>query len=173
MEKIIASADEVNKILYRIAYQVIERNDNMNDVVISALLKGGLVPARKVQDILKEITGKEITFGQINISPYRDDQGSAKPLLAMSDMPNVDGKTVVIIDDVISTGRTVRAAIDAVFEYGRPAKIQLGVVVDVGHRELPIKPDFVGKNIPTAKDEKVKLDTADVNSISIKLIKQS
>lgn len=173
MEKIIASADEVNKILYRIAYQVIERNDNMDNVVLSALLKGGLVPARRVLDILKEITGKEIAFGQINISPYRDDQGSSKPLLAMSDMPNVDGKTVIIIDDVISTGRTVRAAIDAVFEYGRPDKIQLGVVVDVGHRELPIKPDFVGKNIPTAKDEKVKLDTADINSISIKLIKQS
>lgn len=172
MEKIIASADEVNKIFYRIAYQVIERNDNMDDVIVAALLKGGLIPAKKICSILKEITGKDIAFGQLNISPYRDDQGLSKPLLAVSDMPNVDGKTVILIDDVISTGRTVRAAIDAVFEYGRPDRIQFGVVVDVGHRELPIKPDFVGKNIPTAKNEKIKLNTDDINSISIRLIKQ-
>ena len=146
----------------RIAHEIIEKNPGEEDspLAIVGIHTRGAVLARRLHEAVTELSGAEIPIGDVDISFYRDDALGRSP----SDAPvvhathldfDVEGRTIVLVDDVLFTGRTVRAAIDALFDYGRPDKVQLAVLADRGHRELPIRPDYAGKNLPTARDERV------------------
>lgn len=142
----------------RISHEIAERNKGVQEVVLAGIKRRGVPLAGMICDNLKKIENTEVPFGTLDISFYRDDLSPAfeKPQVTGCEMPcDITGKKVVLIDDVIYTGRTARAAIEALFEFGRPQQIQLAVLIDRGHRELPIRPDYVGKNIPTSLSEKV------------------
>ncbi len=148
----------MQRALTRIAHEIIERNNGMDGVVLIGIRRRGVDLARILVEKLETIEGNRPPMGELDITLYRDDLSTLNdsPVLNGSDISfSVNGKTVVLVDDVIYTGRTVRAAIDAVMDLGRPARIQLAVLIDRGHRELPIRPDFVGKNIPTARNERI------------------
>ena len=154
----IMNEDDINRTLKRLSHEIIEKNQGIDDIVIIGIITRGVPLANRIAENIKEIETKDVPHGQIDITMFRDDyQTYIKAPVSVSEFPNIHNKTVILIDDVLYTGRTVRAGIDAVLEYGRPQKIQLAVLVDRGHRELPIKPDFVGKNIPTSEFEKVKV----------------
>jgi pyrimidine operon attenuation protein/uracil phosphoribosyltransferase len=156
--RIVLSADDVRRALTRIAHEIVERNHGLDDVVLVGLQRGGVWIAHALADILAGIdAGTPVPVGSIDVSFYRDDVG-IRPIVpgSVTDIPDsIDGRVVVLTDDVLFTGRTVRAALEALNEYGRPKAVQLAVIVDRGHRELPIRPDFVGKNLPTSRDENV------------------
>jgi pyrimidine operon attenuation protein/uracil phosphoribosyltransferase len=149
--------DEVSRALKRIAHEVIERNHGLAEVVVVGLQTGGVPLAERLVRVLKEIEGVSVPFGTLDVAFYRDDIG-LRPVLpeeVTSIQVELTGRTVVLVDDVLFTGRTVRAALDALADYGRARAVQLAVMVDRGHRELPIRPDYVGKNLPTRRDEVV------------------
>ena len=153
----VMTAPDVQRALTRIAHEVVERNHGIDRVVLVGLQTGGVPLARRLAAELERIDGKTVGLGSLDATFYRDDIG-LRPLLpeAVTDIPfDLDGLTVVLVDDVLFTGRTVRAALNALNDYGRPRAIQLAVMVDRGHRELPIRPDYVGKNLPTRRDEVV------------------
>ncbi len=153
----ILSADDLNRALTRMAHEIVERNHGIDDVVLIGLQTGGVAIAERLAELLIEIEGSAPPVGSLDVAFYRDDIG-LRPVLpeAATDIPcDLTGKVVVVVDDVLFTGRTVRAALNALGDYGRAAQIQLAVVVDRGHRELPIRPDFVGKNLPTSREELV------------------
>jgi pyrimidine operon attenuation protein/uracil phosphoribosyltransferase len=154
----VLSADDVRRALTRIAHEVAERNHGTEDLVVVGLQRGGVWIARQLADALTEIAGGVVVpLGSLDVSFHRDDVG-LRPIVpgSVTDIPvALDGKAVVLVDDVLFTGRTVRAALEALNDYGRPRSVQLAVVVDRGHRELPIRPDYVGKNLPTRRDEVV------------------
>jgi pyrimidine operon attenuation protein / uracil phosphoribosyltransferase len=160
-EKIVLREDELRRALTRIAHEIVERNPGSRDAPIPALVgihRRGAHLARRLCDSLRQLLGAEVPLGDLDIGFYRDDVAHRPeaPVVHASHVEfGVDGRTVVIVDDVLYTGRTVRAAIEALFDYGRPARVQLAVLVDRGHRELPIRPDYVGKNLPTARSERV------------------
>jgi pyrimidine operon attenuation protein/uracil phosphoribosyltransferase len=148
----------VERSLLRITHEIIERNHGTDGVVLLGIKRRGVPLAKKIAENIKKFEGVDVPVGYIDITLYRDDLSEQTEMPSASDtnIPcEITGKRVVIVDDVIYTGRTVRAAIEGVFEIGRPAYIQLAVLVDRGHRELPIRPDFVGKNIPTSRTEVV------------------
>ena len=158
MSKVLVDKDAFDRMLVRLSHEIIERNANINDVVLVGILRRGYTLANVISRRIYEITGTEVKVGALDITLYRDDLSeiSSTPSLKKANLDfSVTGKIVIIVDDVIFTGRTVRCAIDALFDLGRPSKIQLLELVDRGHRELPIKPDFVGKNIPTSLNEVV------------------
>ena len=147
----------VGRALRRIAHEIIEHNNGLDDLVVVGLQTGGGPLGARLVELLGEIEGAEVAYGTIDVAFYRDDV-SLRPVLpeAVTDIPlDLTGKTVVLVDDVLFTGRTVRAALDALADHGRARAVQLAVMVDRGHRELPIRPDYVGKNLPTRKDEVV------------------
>jgi pyrimidine operon attenuation protein / uracil phosphoribosyltransferase len=149
--------DDIQRAVWRMAHEVIERNHGLDDVVIIGLQTGGIGLARLLADDLNQIEQVEMAVGSLDVAFYRDDIG-LRPVLpeAVTDIPwDLGGKTVVLVDDVLFTGRTIRAALDALTDFGRPRSVQLAVMIDRGHRELPIRPDFVGKNLPTRRDEVV------------------
>jgi pyrimidine operon attenuation protein / uracil phosphoribosyltransferase len=154
----VMSADDVRRALTRIAHEVIERNAGLDDVVVVGLQTGGVPLARRLAAELERIEQVEdLPVGTLEVAFYRDDIG-LRPVMpeAVTDIPvDLGGKVVVLVDDVLFTGRTIRAALDALTDFGRPRAVQLAVMVDRGHRELPIRPDFVGKNLPTRRDEAV------------------
>lgn len=156
----------ISRSLTRLAHEIIEKNKGIDDVVLVGILTRGLPIAKRVAEKIEKIEGAAVEVGEIDITLYRDDLTTIadKPVIS-SDGINVEinGKHVVLLDDVIYTGRTVRAAMDALMDLGRPKTIQLGVLIDRGHRELPIRPDYVGKNVPTSRTEivKVKLNEMD------------
>lgn len=154
----VLSADDVRRALTRIAHEIVERNHGLDGVVLVGLQRGGVWVADALGAALAGIEpSRTVPVGAIDVSFHRDDVG-LRPIVPghVTDIPvPLDGTTVVLCDDVLFTGRTVRAALEALNEYGRPRAVQLAVVVDRGHRELPIRPDFVGKNLPTARDENV------------------
>ncbi|MHB8243971.1 MAG: bifunctional pyr operon transcriptional regulator/uracil phosphoribosyltransferase PyrR [Acidimicrobiales bacterium] len=159
-------ADGVSRALRRIAHEVIERNHGLEDVVVIGLETGGVPLAERLVRVLTEIEGMTVPFGSLDVAFYRDDIG-LRPVLPeeVTNIPlDLTGRTVVLVDDVLFTGRTVRAALDALADHGRARAVQLAVMVDRGHRELPIRPDYVGKNLPTRRDELVDV-TADGVSI--------
>ena len=149
---------DVTRALTRIAHEIIERNHGAADVVLLGIPSRGVPLARRIADMVAEVDGTAIPVGSLDVTMYRDDLRTRgiRPLEA-TDVPagGVDGKTVVLVDDVLFSGRTIRAALDALTDLGRPAAVQLAVLVDRGHRELPIRPDYVGKNIPTSLREAV------------------
>jgi len=151
-------ADDVGRALRRMAHEVVERNSGLDDVVLVGLQRGGVPLAEALGANLLEIEGRDVPVGALDVAFYRDDVAT-RPVLpeAASAIPvDLTGRTVVLVDDVLFTGRTVRAALSAVPEFGRPGRIQLAVLVDRGHRELPIRADYVGKNLPTARDESLR-----------------
>ena len=153
-------AEAVRRAVTRIAHEVIERNAGLEDLVIVGLQTGGVPLARSLADQLQQIEGTEVPCGSIDVAFYRDDIG-IRPVMpeAVTSIPvDLAGKIVVLVDDVLFTGRTIRAAIEALLDYGRPDRVQLAVLVDRGHRELPIRPDYVGKNLPTALEERVHVE---------------
>jgi pyrimidine operon attenuation protein/uracil phosphoribosyltransferase len=153
----VLDADDVRRAIWRMAHEVLERNHGLDDLVIVGLQTGGVTFARAMAEALEKIDGEAPPLGSLDVAFHRDDIG-LRPVLpsAVTEIPvDLTGRVVVLVDDVIFTGRTIRAALDAVHSYGRPRAVQLAVMVDRGHRELPIRPDFVGKNLPTRRDEVV------------------
>ncbi len=153
----VMSPDDVRRAVTRIAHEIIERNQGLDDVVVIGLQTGGVPLAERIAATLSEIDDRQVPLGVIDVAYYRDDMG-IRPVLpeASSAMPSdLTDKIVVLVDDVLFTGRTVRAALNALSDYGRARAVQLAVMVDRGHRELPIRPDYVGKNLPTRRDEQV------------------
>ncbi len=158
LKKVLMDKSEIERTLNRMAHEIVERNKGVEDLCLVGIRRRGDILAERIAKILKSIEGKEMPVGALDITLYRDDLSllSTAPVVRKSVIPcDITDKVVVIVDDVIFTGRTVRAAIDAIMDYGRPKCIQLAVLVDRGHRELPIHPDYVGKVIPTSKDENV------------------
>jgi len=151
------TGDDMRRALTRIAHEVVERNQGLDDVVIVGLQTGGVGLATRLAQALQRVEATEVQVGTLDVAFYRDDIG-LRPVMpeAVTDIAfDLTGKVVVLVDDVLFTGRTVRAALDALNDYGRPRAVQLAVMVDRGHRELPIRPDYVGKNLPTRRDEVV------------------
>jgi pyrimidine operon attenuation protein/uracil phosphoribosyltransferase len=154
---VILDAGAIQRALTRIAHEIAERNENGAAVVLAGIPEGGVPLAQRLGAILSEIWKHPVPTGSLDVSMHRDDLDQrAAPKIHPTVMPfDVNGKTVVLVDDVLFSGRTTRAAMDALNDFGRPEKIQLAVLIDRGHRDLPIKADFVGKNVPTAANEKV------------------
>jgi pyrimidine operon attenuation protein/uracil phosphoribosyltransferase len=172
-EKVVLDRDDIRRTLVRIAHEIVEKNAEPGDLAIVGIHRRGALLAQRLHRLVEDLLDAEIPHGDIDISFYRDDVGTrlAQPVVHASDVDfNPDEKTIVIVDDVLYTGRTVRAAIEALFDYGRPARVQLAVLADRGHRELPIRPDYVGKNLPTSHAERVnvRLDELDgVDEVAI------
>jgi pyrimidine operon attenuation protein/uracil phosphoribosyltransferase len=166
-EKTVLDREDVRRTLQRIAHEIVEKTGGEGIAVVGIHRRGAVLGAR-VRDLVAELVGEPVPLGDIDISFYRDDVSlrRSQPTVHAShiDFP-VEGATVVLVDDVLYTGRTVRAAIDALFDYGRPRKVQLAVLADRGHRELPIRPDYVGKNLPTASHERVNVRVEELDGV--------
>ncbi len=155
--------DDVRRAIWRMAHEIIERNHGTDGLVLIGLQTGGVPIASRLSEAIDSVSGVMVPLGCLDVAFYRDDIG-LRPVLpqATTEIPvDLTGKTVVLVDDVLFTGRTVRAALNALHDYGRARAIQLAVMVDRGHRELPIRPDFVGKNLPTRRDEMVDVNDAE------------
>src|SRR5213080_2618317 len=169
----------LDRTLSRIAHEIIERNADLDEVALVGIHTRGVPLAQRLRRLVEERSGEEVALGTVDITFYRDDvqvRGGEAPLHAQPvvratqlDFP-LEGRTVVLVDDVLYTGRTIRAAIDALFDYGRPARVQLAVLVDRGHRELPIRPDYVGKNLPTARGERIQVQLVEVDELDAVLL---
>jgi pyrimidine operon attenuation protein/uracil phosphoribosyltransferase len=154
----VMDADQIRRSLSRIAHEIVERNRGAGDVVLVGVVRRGDHLARRLAVKLAELEGAPVVVGTLDTSNHRDDRHLREPAhRTTSNMPSVDGKVVVLVDDVIHRGRTARAAMDALMDFGRPKAIQLAVLVDRGHRELPIRPDYVGKNVPTSDAERIEV----------------
>jgi pyrimidine operon attenuation protein/uracil phosphoribosyltransferase len=167
-EKVVLHEDDIERALRRIAHEIAERNPDDRGIAIVGIHRRGAFLARRLRDLLEALTGAEIPLGDLDIGFYRDDVASRPdaPVVHASHIDfDVTGRTVVIVDDVLFTGRTVRAAIEALFDYGRPERVQLAVLADRGHRELPIRPDFVGKNLPTSRSEHVHVRMRELDGV--------
>lgn len=165
---VVFGSEDLRRSLVRMAHEIVEKNDGAYSVGLVGIHTRGAVLARRLAALVSEFAAHPIPLGEVDISFYRDDvaERPPEPVVHSSniDFP-IEDMTVVLVDDVLYTGRTVRAAIDALLDYGRPAKVQLAVVVDRGHRELPIRPDYVGKNLPTAAGERVNVSVEELDGI--------
>jgi pyrimidine operon attenuation protein/uracil phosphoribosyltransferase len=167
-EKVVLHEGDVQRALTRIAHEVAERNTDASAIAIIGIHRRGAFLARRLRDLLEELLDVEIPLGDLDIGFYRDDVSSRPdaPVVHASHVDfDVTARTVVIVDDVLYTGRTVRAAIEALFDYGRPDRVQLAVLADRGHRELPIRPDYVGKNLPTSASEHVYVRVRELDGV--------
>jgi pyrimidine operon attenuation protein/uracil phosphoribosyltransferase len=155
----VMDAEQIRRSLSRIAHEIVERNRGVDDLVIVGIVSKGDVLARRLADALTRMEKCRVPFGRLDVTLHRDDLHLRPPdgHRPASDLPEINGKVVVLVDDVIHHGRTARAAMDALMDFGRPRAIQLAVLVDRGHRELPIRPDYVGKNVPTADTERIQV----------------
>src|SRR5581483_4751015 len=177
--RVLLDEDALGRPLQRIAHELIERNHDLERVALVGIHTRGVPLAQRLRRLIDEFAGVELDLGTVDITFYRDDvqvRGREAPLhpqpLVRStriDFP-LEGQTCVLVDDVLYTGRTIRAAIEALFDYGRPARVQLAVVADRGHRELPIRPDYVGKNLPTARGEHVQVQLIEVDEVDCVLL---
>ncbi len=157
---------QMDRALSRIAHEVVERNQGTADLVLVGIRSRGVPLANSLQAKIKEFEGVDVPTGSVDITLYRDDlsQIAPNPVVQATELPfEIEGKVVVLVDDVLFTGRTIRAALDAIIDYGRPRAIQLAVLIDRGHREFPIRADFVGKNVPTALTEVIKVQCRDID----------
>ena len=159
-ERVLLDEEDLQRTLRRIAHEIVERNHGVSGVALVGMHTRGVPLARRLAGAIREFEGESVPVGELDIGLYRDDIPSLElgPRLLRTEMPvDIDGWRVVLVDDVLYTGRSIRAAMDALTDFGRPASIQLAVLVDRGHRELPIRPDYVGKNIPTSVQESVEV----------------
>jgi pyrimidine operon attenuation protein/uracil phosphoribosyltransferase len=168
-------ADRISRALTRIAHEIIERNHGVGGVSLVGVRSRGVPLARRIAAILSQVSGEEATTGALDITLYRDDlMRSAiapQPIVRKTEIPfSIDNRTIVLVDDVLYTGRTTRAALDALIDFGRPKAIQLVVLVDRGHRELPIKADYVGKNVPTSRKESVRVRLSEIDGVDEVLV---
>lgn len=160
LHKVVLDRDDLRRTLVRIAHEIIEKNPAGENLAIVGIHTRGALLAARLHALVGELSGSEVPLGDIDISFYRDDvdgrEPTAQPIVHASHLDfDLAGRTVILVDDVLYTGRTGRAAIEALFDYGRPGRVQLAVLIDRGHRELPIRPDYVGKNLPTSREERV------------------
>jgi pyrimidine operon attenuation protein / uracil phosphoribosyltransferase len=172
--KTLLDEQAIAKSLSRIAHEIVEGNPELERVALVGIHTRGVPLAHRLRRLIHEFTGRELDHGSLDITFYRDDvqvrAGEAprhpQPLVRATrlDFP-LEGRTVVLVDDVLYTGRTIRAAIDALFDYGRPARVQLACLADRGHRELPIRPDYVGKNLPTSRNERIQVQLVEVDEV--------
>jgi len=181
-QRLLLDAEAIERTLSRIAHEIIERNADLGEVALVGIHTRGVPLAQRLRVLIEEFSGIEVALGALDITFYRDDvavRGGEAPL---RDQPLVrdtrldfplEGMTCILVDDVLYTGRTIRAAIDALFDYGRPARVQLAALVDRGHRELPIRPDYVGKNLPTARGERVQVQLLEVDEIDQVVLEQA
>jgi pyrimidine operon attenuation protein/uracil phosphoribosyltransferase len=177
--KTLLDADGLGRTLSRIAHEIIEGNPELDEIALVGIQTRGVPLARRLARLIEERAGVAPDVGTVDITFHRDDVSvrrgeaplAAQPVVRATqvDFP-LDGRTVVLVDDVLYTGRTIRAAIETLFDYGRPARVQLAVVVDRGHRELPIRPDYVGKNLPTARDERIQVQLVEVDEVDAVLL---
>jgi len=172
--KLLLDGEAIERTLSRVAHEIIERNPELDDVALVGIHTRGVPLARRLRRLIEERTGVPVPLGAVDITFHRDDvsvRGGEAPLHAQPvvratelDFPP-EGTTCILVDDVLYTGRTIRAAIEALFDYGRPARVQLAVLVDRGHRELPIRPDYVGKNMPTSTGERIQVQLVEVDEV--------
>jgi pyrimidine operon attenuation protein / uracil phosphoribosyltransferase len=172
--KLLLDADGIARTLSRIAHELIERNPELDRVALVGIHTRGVPLAHRLRRLIDERAGVEVDVGAVDITFYRDDVGiregeaprHPQPIVRSTqlDFP-LEGRTVVLVDDVLYTGRTIRAAVEALFDYGRPQRVQLAVLADRGHRELPIRPDYVGKNLPTSRSERVQVQLLEVDEV--------
>lgn len=168
VKSICMDAEEIERSLTRIAHQILENNKGAANIALVGIVTRGDLLAKKLAEKIESIEGTKVPLGALDISFYRDDYAThLAPEVHGTDVPfSIDGKDIVLVDDVLFTGRTIRAALDALMDLGRPSTVQLAVLVDRGHRELPIRADFVGKNVPSSSDESVRLFLEEVDGIS-------
>jgi len=172
--KVLLDAEAIDRTLSRIAHEIIEQNDDLDRVALVGIHRRGVPLAQRIRRLIEERSGSELALGQIDITFYRDDvrvRGGEAPLHSQPvvrstslDFP-LEGMTCILVDDVLYTGRTIRAAVEALFDYGRPARVQLAVLADRGHGELPIRPDYVGKNLPTSREERIQVQLLEVDEV--------
>src|SRR5690349_22795976 len=154
--KPVMTAEEMRRAITRIAYEILEKNKGASELGLIGILRRGAPLADRLAALIEKVEGVKVPVGRLDIALYRDDYPERRPEVGQTDIPfDISGRQIVLVDEVFFTGRTARAAIDALIDMGRPAGIQLAVLLDRGHRELPIRPDYVGKNIPTARSEHV------------------
>ena len=172
--KVVLDAEALGRTLSRIAHEIIERNEDLSKVALVGIHSRGVPLAQRLKQLIEERAGLTIDLGSVDITFYRDDVsvrgGEApqhpQPIVRASRLDfGLEGRTCILVDDVLYTGRTIRAAIEALFDYGRPARVQLAVIADRGHRELPIRPDYVGKNLPTARGERIQVQLVEIDGI--------
>jgi pyrimidine operon attenuation protein/uracil phosphoribosyltransferase len=171
--RVLLDAEAISRTLSRIAHEIIERNDELETVALVGIHTRGVPIAQRLRRLIADRAGEELALGQLDITFHRDDvQVRAEraprhaPVVRETSLPfDLAGRTAILVDDVLYTGRTIRAAIDALFEYGRPERVQLAVLADRGHRELPIRPDYVGKNLPTSRGERVQVQLVEVDEV--------
>src|ERR671939_566276 len=171
--KVVLDEDDVRRTLVRIAHEVVEKNAG-RPVALVGIHRRGAHLANRLHRLVSELVGEEVPRGDIDIAFYRDDVATrpADPSVRASHLPfRLEDHTVVLVDDVLYTGRTARAGIEALFDYGRPARVQLAVLADRGHRELPIRPDYVGKNFPTHRDERIQVQLVEVDEVDQVLLR--
>jgi len=167
-KKVITTEEDIKRTLARIAHEIIERNAAIEDLILVGVHTRGVPLAKRLAANIESFGGVKTPVGTLDISLYRDDLPSLelKPLVKLTDIPaTIDGKSIVLVDDVLYTGRSTRAAMDALTDLGRPRLIQLAVLVDRGHRELPIRADYVGKNIPSSKHEEIKVKLKETDGV--------
>ena len=165
---LVMDADRMSRTLTRIAHEILERNRGLDEIALVGIRSRGVPLARRVARIIRDITQHEVPTGALDITLYRDDLmrhgADDQPVVRSTDIPfSIDDRRILLVDDVLYTGRTIRAALDALVEFGRPRAIQLVVLIDRGHRELPIKADYVGKNIPTSPSQSVQVRLAEID----------
>ena len=165
--KVVLDGDDMRRTLVRVAHEIVEKNAG-REVALVGIHRRGALLATRLHRLVEDLLETRVPLGDIDIAFYRDDLATrgAAPVVHSSHLDfALDGLTVIVVDDVLFTGRTVRAAIEALFDYGRPARVQLAVLVDRGHRELPIRPDYVGKNLPTARTERVNVQVSELDGL--------
>ena len=173
--KQILSGQEIKRALYRLTHQILEKNDSPKDLVLIGIQTRGVFLAHRIQKIIEEIEKVNVPVGILDITLYRDDLTAIGPKPVVKETKinfDISDKTVILVDDVLFTGRTIRAALDQIMDFGRPKKVELLVLIDRGHRELPIRADFVGKNIPTSKKEQVELLLEEIDGEDEAIIKE-
>ncbi len=172
---VVMDAERISRALTRIAHEILERNHGIGDVSLVGIRSRGVPIARRIASTLTQVSGVEQPIGSLDITLYRDDlrrnPGGPQPRVRKTDIPfSIDDRTIVLVDDVLYTGRTTRAALDALVDFGRPRAMQLVVLVDRGHRELPIKADYVGKNVPTSRKESVQVRLEEIDGVDEVLV---
>ena len=179
-EKILLDADALGRTIVRIAHEIVEGNRDLDRVALVGIHTRGVPLAQRLRRLIAEFTGTEVALGTLDITFHRDDLhvrggGEAplhpQPVVRSTSLDfQLEGRTCVLVDDVLYTGRTIRAAIEALFAYGRPDRVQLACLVDRGHRELPIRPDYVGKNLPTSRDERIQVQLVELDEVDAVLL---